>query len=90
MYTTRICGYCIAAKRLLERKGVAFEEVSAEGRADLRGWLVTATGRTTVPQIFINGVSVGGYDDIAALEKRGELDSLLAAPAPLELAPLPF
>lgn len=89
IYTTRICGYCMAAKRLLQKKGVAYEEVGADGRADLRNWLVDTTGRHTVPQIFVNGRPIGGYDDMAALEKRGELDGLLAEPAPEGFTPLP-
>jgi glutaredoxin 3 len=89
IYTTRICGYCVAAKRLLDKKGVAYEEVGADGRADLRNWLIDATGRHTVPQIFINGRSIGGYDDMATLEKRGELDALLAEPPSADLEALP-
>lgn len=89
IYTTRICPYCFAAKRLLDKKGVAYEEIGADGRADLRNWLIDASGQHTVPQIFINGQSIGGYDDMAELEKRKELDALLAAAPPPDLEPLP-
>jgi glutaredoxin 3 len=79
MYTRRYCGYCSAAQRLLDRKGVAYEEIDCTGDQATRRWLVEATGQTTVPQIFINGMSIGGFDELAALELAGRLDSLLAA-----------
>ena len=77
IYTTRLCGYCVVAKRLLTQKGVAFTEVLADDRADLRDWLIDTTGRNTGPQIFINGAHVGGCDDLVALERAGKLDPLL-------------
>ncbi len=89
IYTTRFCGYCVVAKRLLTAKRATFTEVQADDRADLRNWLIDTTGRTTVPQIFINGAPIGGYDDMAQLEKRGELDRLLGTPPPSGLAELP-
>ena len=79
VYRTPICPYCIRAKMLLERKGVAFTEIDVTGDWDRRAWLAQVTGRRTVPQIFINGVSIGGFDDMALLERSGKLDSLLAA-----------
>ena len=82
IYTTKVCGYCVVAKRLLTKKGAAFEEIAVGDRADLRNWLIDATGQQTVPQIFINGTSIGGYDQLAELEKSGELSERLAtAPA---------
>ncbi|HPE25561.1 glutaredoxin 3 [Albidovulum sp.] len=79
IYTTPFCPYCIAAKRLLTRKGVSFEETDVSGQPELRKhMMVRAGGRHTVPQIFINGQHVGGSDDIHALDHRGQLDSLLA------------
>lgn len=78
MYTTTYCPYCVAAKRLLERKQVPFDEVDVTGDDLLRSWLVETTGRRTVPQIFIDGKSIGGYDELASLEAAGELDLLLA------------
>ncbi|MBL0218545.1 MAG: glutaredoxin 3 [Myxococcales bacterium] len=81
MYTRRWCGYCTAAERLLDAKGVEFENIDVTGNQEKRRWLVEVTsGRTTVPQIFINGESIGGYDELKALERRGDLDKLLAAP----------
>ena len=78
IYTRKWCGYCTAAERLLSRKGVPFENIDCTGDRAKRDWLAEVTGRTTVPQIFIDGKSVGGYDDIAALDRSGELDKLLA------------
>jgi glutaredoxin 3 len=78
IYTRRWCGYCTAAERLLTQKGVAYEQIDATGDPELRKWLVEATGRTTVPQIFIEGTPVGGYDDLRALDRTGRLDELLA------------
>lgn len=79
IYVAGYCAYCDRAKALLRRKGVVFREVDLTGDAEKRAWLAQLTGRRTVPQIFIGGRSVGGYDDIAALDRRGELDPLLAA-----------
>ncbi|MEE4184952.1 MAG: glutaredoxin 3 [Gammaproteobacteria bacterium] len=77
VYTTAWCGYCAAAKRLLNSKQVTFEEIAVDGNAELRAEIAERSGRHTVPQIFIDGRSVGGYDDIAALNASGELDRLL-------------
>lgn len=77
MYTRRWCGYCTAAHRLLTEKGVPFEEIDCTGDHATRRWLQDVTGRSTVPQIFIDGKPVGGYDDIKALDRTGELDRLL-------------
>jgi glutaredoxin 3 len=82
IYTRQWCGYCTAAERLLREKGVAFEQIDCTGDNEKRRWLAEVTGRTTVPQIFINGQPIGGYDDLRALDNRGELDALLAADAP--------
>jgi glutaredoxin 3 len=78
IYTTRFCGYCFAAKRLLDKRSIAFEEIDVSGDAEKRAWLVEATGRRTVPQIFIRGESIGGYDELAALDRAGKLAPLLA------------
>jgi glutaredoxin 3 len=77
IFTTSWCGYCHAAIRLLQQKGVQFEQIDAED-GKTRRWLREVTGRSTVPQIFIDGKSVGGYTDIRDLDQRGELDHLLA------------
>lgn len=82
IYTTDWCGYCSAALRLLRSKRVELEQIDVDGNATLRRWLVEATGRTTVPQIFIDGESVGGFTDIRALDESGVLDRMLAGRAP--------
>src|ERR1700761_7839783 len=73
IYLTSACPYCVAAKRLLKQKGAAYTEIDVDDRSELRSWLVSASGQRTVPQIFINGQSVGGYSDIAALDQKGKL-----------------
>jgi len=79
IYTTRCCPYCHAAKALLTRKGVAFMEVDLSSQQERRAEMVErAQGRTTVPQIFIGDIHVGGCDDLHALEDEGRLDALLA------------
>jgi glutaredoxin 3 len=83
IYTRKWCGYCVAAERLLTQKGVAYEQIDATGDPELRKWLAETTGRTTVPQIFIDGTPIGGYDDLRALDRSGRLDAMLAGrPAP--------
>jgi glutaredoxin 3 len=80
IYTRQFCGYCSAAKKLLETKGVSFEEHDATYAPDVRQEMIKrANGRNTFPQIFINERHVGGCDDLQALERAGELDALLAA-----------
>lgn len=80
IYTKMWCPYCMAAKDLLTQKGVAFTEIEITGKPDLREEMIRrARGRSTVPQIFIGDRHVGGCDDLFALQKRGELDALLAA-----------
>ena len=79
IYTTRTCGYCAMAKRLLQRKGVTYREIDVSADPGLRAAMVQrANGRRTVPQIFIGPVHVGGSDDLHALEHAGKLDALLA------------
>ncbi|MFO0564127.1 MAG: glutaredoxin 3 [Polyangiaceae bacterium] len=77
MYRTPYCGYCVLAKRLLVSKGVAFDEIDVAGDDEKREWLREATGQHTVPQIFIDGRSIGGYTELNRLERSGELDALL-------------
>ncbi len=81
VYTQSSCPYCVRAKRLLDRKGVAYEEISVEGKDDLRAWLVEATGQMTVPQIFVGERSLGGFSDIDALDREGKLDPILRGEA---------
>jgi glutaredoxin 3 len=78
IYTTGWCPYCNAAKSLLADKGVEFDEIDADTPASRATMTQRANGRRTVPQIFIGDTHVGGYDDMAALERRGQLDPLLA------------
>jgi glutaredoxin 3 len=73
MYTTKVCPYCIAAKRLLAARGVPYEEVDVSLDDAKRAWLVQTTGRRTVPQIFLGSEAIGGYDELAALDKSGQL-----------------
>jgi glutaredoxin 3 len=77
VYTTRVCPYCIAAKRLLTSKGIAYSEIDVSTDPDKRAWLVETTGRRTVPQIFIGETAIGGYDDLAALDQAGKLAEMV-------------
>lgn len=80
IYTKAFCPYCTRAKRLLEEKGAAFDEIDITmGGPDRATMIERANGRTTVPQIFIDGQHIGGSDDLAALDDRGALDPLLSA-----------
>ena len=80
IYTSPLCGYCHAAKRLLSQKGVSFSEIDVSRDPNHRAQMMSrANGRHTVPQIFVGETHVGGYDDLAALERSGKLDPLLAA-----------
>lgn len=82
IYTRQFCGFCTAAKRLLEKKGVAFLEHDATFSKELRAEMVQkANGRSTFPQIFIGATHVGGCDELHALEREGLLDRLLTAEA---------
>lgn len=77
VYTTSWCPYCVQAKKLLNDRQIPFEEIDCEGDDALRAWLVEATGRRTVPQIFIGEEAIGGFTDLAALDKKGELRAML-------------
>ena len=81
VYTKRNCPYCVRAKALLDRKGVAYEEIDAEHDDALRSWLVEKTGQRTVPQIFVGERSLGGFSDIDALDREGKLDAILRGEA---------
>jgi len=78
VYTTDYCPYCDRAKALLEKRHIAFDEVDVSNDPDKRTWLVKTTGRRTVPQIFVKGESVGGSDELYALDRSGELAKKLA------------
>lgn len=78
IYTKFYCGYCFRAKRLLDAKGVAYEEYEISADAQKRAEMIhRAHGRTTVPQIFVNGRHVGGSEDLYELDRSGRLDLLL-------------
>jgi glutaredoxin 3 len=78
IYSTMFCPYCSRAKSLLSKKGVKFENIDIIEEPDRRAEMIQrANGRTTVPQIFINGEHVGGCDDIHALDRAGKLDAKL-------------
>lgn len=80
MYASGICPFCVRAEKLLEAKGVTdIEKVRVDLDLKQREEMMQKTGRRTVPQIFIGGTYVGGYDDLAALDRSGKLDPLLAA-----------
>jgi glutaredoxin 3 len=82
MYSTAWCGYCQRARNLLERKGVSVREVKIDEEPGERELMLQKSGgRRTVPQIFIGERHVGGYDELAALDRTGELDKLLLAPS---------
>lgn len=77
MYATGLCPYCMWARQLLEKKGVTWEEIRVDKEPERRDEMEDRSGRYTVPQIFIGDFHVGGYDDMAALDRAGELDGLL-------------
>ncbi len=77
MYSSRICPYCRMAERLLEQKGVRAEKVMVDEEPARREEMIRRAGRTSVPQIFIGETHVGGYTDLADLERAGRLDALL-------------
>ena len=76
VYTTGYCPFCIRAKELLTRKGIAFEEINLDGKLDELNALKDRTGQRTVPQIFIDGKLIGGFSELAGMDSRGELDAL--------------
>lgn len=78
VYSTSVCPYCVRAKQLLERKGVAYNEINLSTEApEVRLELMQRTNHRTVPQIFINDQFIGGFDQLYALEREGKLDELL-------------
>jgi len=76
IYTTKICPYCIMAKRLLDRKGVSYTEINVDADPDQREEMMRKSKRRTVPQIFIDDRHIGGFDDLYALDQLNQLDSL--------------
>ena len=80
IYTTPFCGYCARAKGLLEQKGATYDEMDVMEDSAKRAEMRERSKRSTVPQIFINGQHIGGSDELAALDRAGKLDGLLAQP----------
>ena len=79
MYSTQVCPYCVMAEKFLQKKGVAnLEKMLIDRDPAQRELMMTRTGRRTVPQIYIGETHVGGYDDLVALDRAGQLDPLLA------------
>ena len=78
LYTTAWCGHCVRAKMLLEQRGLPFEEIRVDDDPAFRQKLLEMTGRWTVPQIFIDGVPIGGYTELWTLDRDGRLDELAA------------
>jgi glutaredoxin 3 len=81
IYSTAICPYCVAAKNFLKQRGQSWEEIRVDLDPAVRKEIVEKTGRTSVPQIFINGQHIGGFDDMVALDRAGGLAPLLEARA---------
>lgn len=77
IYSSMLCGYCHAAKRLLSAKGAEFREISVDGDPAMRAQAMERSGQRTVPQIWIGERYIGGFTDLASLDQQGELDSLL-------------
>lgn len=77
IYTQSYCGFCVRAKTLLQQKGIAFEEINLDDKPEELLELKTRTGFRTIPQIFVGGRFVGGFQELAALESSGELQKLL-------------
>lgn len=77
IYTSKICPYCIMAKKLLDRKNAKYKEINVDGNPELREEMTEKTRRRTVPQIFIGEYHVGGFEELYALEQKRELDKLL-------------
>ncbi|MGZ4975628.1 MAG: glutaredoxin 3 [Methylobacter sp.] len=78
IYTTKICPYCMMAKRLLDKKGASYMEINVDAKPGLREEMVRKTNRRTVPQIYIGDYHVGGFDELYALDQQKKLDALLS------------
>ena len=79
MYATAACPFCVAARNLLQAKGVRWTEVSIDRQSEKRAEMMQRSGRHTVPQVFVGDHHLGGFDDLEQSERSGELDRLLAA-----------
>jgi glutaredoxin 3 len=83
VYVAGFCPYCFRVKALLKKRGIAFDEIDLTHDAEGRAALVRRTGRRTVPQVFIGDASIGGFDELHALDDSGELQRMLAAATPM-------
>lgn len=81
MYTTAVCPYCVAAKNFLTARGLSYRELRIDQDAEALTAMRTRSGRTSVPQIFVNGTHVGGFDDLVALDRAGKFTALLESVA---------
>lgn len=77
IYSSKWCPYCVRAKALLKQKGAPFNEISVDEKREIRAQMTAESGRTSVPQIWINDTHIGGCDELYELEQRGQLDALL-------------
>ena len=78
VYGNECCSYCLAARLLLKKKGLEFEDILVTSNRSLRDEMERLSGSTSVPQIFIDGVSIGGFDELYVMDQKGELDRLVA------------
>jgi glutaredoxin 3 len=79
IYTANLCPFCTMAKRLLDKKGASYSEINIDSKPEGRQEMMEKTKRRTVPQIYIGSTHVGGFDELRALDMKGELDTLLSA-----------
>ncbi|MDA9348113.1 glutaredoxin 3 [Porticoccaceae bacterium] len=77
LYGTRFCPFCTAARRLLTNKGIDFQDISVDNNPELRGKLITKSGRNTVPQVWFGTQHIGGFDELRDLERQGTFDAIL-------------
>ncbi|MDC1512502.1 glutaredoxin 3 [Porticoccaceae bacterium] len=77
LYGTRFCPFCTAARRLLTNKGIDYQDISVDNNPELRGKLITKSGRNTVPQVWFGTQHIGGFDELRDLERQGTFDAIL-------------
>ncbi len=77
LYGTRFCPFCTAARRLLTNKGIDYQDISVDNNPELRGKLITKSGRNTVPQVWFGTQHIGGFDELRDLERQGTFDAML-------------
>ena len=77
LYGTRFCPFCTAARRLLTNKGIDYQDISVDNNPELRGKLITKSGRNTVPQVWFGTQHIGGFDELRDLERQSNFDAML-------------